>query len=71
MIGAAQDKIDDVLRILVPAHRPCGRDEPAERLGGSLAAALFSAGRGADVLRVHDVAATVQALAVNRALNRR
>jgi len=40
----------------------------AERLGGSLAAALDCAERGADMLRVHDVAETVQALAYRRAV---
>lgn len=39
------------------------RPTPANRLGGSLAAALDCAARGADMLRVHDVAETVQALA--------
>lgn len=34
------------------------------RLGGSIAAALAGAARGASILRVHDVAATRQALAV-------
>lgn len=34
------------------------------RLGGSLAAALWSAANGADILRVHDVRETVQALKV-------
>ena len=48
-----------------------GVEEPADRLGGSVAAALFAAARGADVLRVHDVAATVQGLAVQRALSGR
>jgi dihydropteroate synthase len=42
--------------------------DPADRLGGSLAAALAAADRGAAILRVHDVAATVQALAVRRAV---
>lgn len=42
--------------------------DPADRLGGSLAAALAAADRGAAILRVHDVAATVQALAVRRAI---
>lgn len=37
---------------------------PGDRLAGSLAAALFAAARGAAVLRVHDVADTVAALAV-------
>jgi dihydropteroate synthase len=36
----------------------------AERLAGSLAAALAAAARGARILRVHDVAATVDALRV-------
>jgi dihydropteroate synthase len=45
------------------------RDGPAaERLGGSLAAALAAAARGAAIIRVHDVAATRQALAVREAL---
>ena len=37
---------------------------PAERLAGSLAAALWAAARGAAILRVHDVRDTVGALAV-------
>jgi dihydropteroate synthase len=39
-----------------------------ERLPGSVAAALCAAARGADIVRVHDVAATVDALKVWRAL---
>lgn len=35
-----------------------------DRLGGSLAAALWSVQSGADILRVHDVAQTVQAVRV-------
>lgn len=42
--------------------------EPAERLGGSVAAAVWAAAHGAAVLRVHDVGATVQALAITAAL---
>ena len=45
-----------------------GVEEPARRLACSLAAAQWASGRGAAVLRVHDVAATVEALAVLRAL---
>jgi dihydropteroate synthase len=45
-----------------------GVAEPLDRVGGSIAAALYAASQGASVLRVHDVAATVQALAVDRAL---
>lgn len=45
------------------------REAPAaERLGGSIAAALAGAARGAAILRVHDVAATRQALSVHYAL---
>jgi dihydropteroate synthase len=40
----------------------------AERLGGALAVALAAAAAGAAVLRVHDVAATVQALALAAAI---
>ncbi len=41
-----------------------GREAPAERLHGSVAAHLLAAQRGATLLRVHDVAATVDALRV-------
>ncbi len=41
---------------------------PEQRLGGSLAASLWAARAGAQVLRVHDVAAHRQALAVETAL---
>jgi len=45
-----------------------GRASTAERLAGSVAAALWAARRGAAILRVHDVAATRDALAVWRQL---
>lgn len=41
-----------------------GREDPHERVHGSVAAALIAAQRGAKLLRVHDVAATVDALKV-------
>ena len=41
-----------------------GRDDPHERVHGSVAAAVIAAQRGARLLRVHDVAATVDALRV-------
>lgn len=41
-----------------------GRDDPKYRIHGSVAAALIAAQRGAVLLRVHDVAATVDALKV-------
>ncbi len=44
--------------------------EPMERLGGSLAAHLLAVENGAAIVRVHDVAPTVQALAVAAAIRR-
>jgi len=44
--------------------------DPMERLGGSLAAHLLAVESGAAILRVHDVAPTVQALAVTAAIRR-
>ena len=41
-----------------------GRDQPHDRIFGSVAAHLIAAQRGARILRVHDVAATVDALKV-------
>lgn len=41
---------------------------PAERLGGSIAANLLAVEAGADIVRVHDVAETVQALRVAAAV---
>jgi len=45
-----------------------GRDDPRERVHGSVAAHLVAAQRGARLLRVHDVAATVDALKVWQAV---
>ncbi len=47
---------------------PSATNPAKHRLGGSLAAALLAAQNGASMLRVHDVAETVQALKVWRAL---
>jgi dihydropteroate synthase len=47
-----------------------GTEEAADRLEGSLAAAVWSAANGADVVRVHDVLATVRALGVADAIAR-
>jgi len=41
-----------------------GVDEPRERMPGSVAAGLYGVLRGARILRVHDVAETLQAVAV-------
>jgi dihydropteroate synthase len=45
-----------------------GRNEPRDRATGSVAAHLIAAQRGAKLLRVHDVAATVDALKVWNAI---
>jgi dihydropteroate synthase len=42
--------------------------EPQQRLGGSIAAHLMAAQRGAGIIRTHDVAETVQALRVASAI---
>jgi dihydropteroate synthase len=46
-----------------------GRSEPADRQAGSVAAALIAVQRGARLVRVHDVASTVDALAVWRGVD--
>lgn len=45
-----------------------GGAEPGDRLGGSIAGALWGAAQGVAAVRVHDVAETVQALRVWRAI---
>jgi dihydropteroate synthase len=59
--------------ILVGASRKwfiglVGGGEPGERLGGSIAAAVVAVLGGADIVRVHDVAETVQAVRVAHAV---
>jgi len=49
----------------------CGVEVASDRVAGSVAAALFGAGQGAQILRVHDVIETRQALAVGQALKKR
>ncbi len=45
-----------------------GEKDPRRRLPGSLAAGLFALSQGASILRVHDVAETMQAITVWRGL---
>lgn len=45
-----------------------GRDDPPDRVHGSVAAAVLAAQSGAAIVRVHDVAATRDALAVQHAV---
>ena len=49
--------------------RLTGVGAPDERLAGSLASAVLAARDGARIVRVHDVAATVEALAVQAAID--
>ncbi|MCS6811047.1 MAG: dihydropteroate synthase [Tepidimonas sp.] len=51
--------------------RITGQEVAAERVSASVAAALLAVQRGARIVRVHDVAATVQALKVWQALSLR
>ena len=44
--------------------RLCLAPDPLERLGGSIASAIDGASKGVEIIRVHDVQATVQALKV-------
>ena len=61
LVGASRKRF---INAIVPA-------EPSERLGGSLAAHLIAAENGAAIIRAHDVAPTVQALAVAAAIRQR
>jgi dihydropteroate synthase len=58
LVGASRKRF---INSIVPS-------EPMERLGGSLAAHLVAAENGAAIIRAHDVAPTVQALAVAAAI---
>jgi len=60
LIGASRKRF---INTVVPS-------EPAERLGGSLAAHLLAVENGAAIIRAHDVGPTVQALAVAAAIRR-
>ena len=61
-------------KILVGASRKsfismqCGNVPPAERLPGSLIAAAYLADKGAEILRVHDVKETKQAIEIWQAI---
>lgn len=63
VIGASRKRF---IAAIDERAKEAGRD----RLGGSVAAALIAAQNGADMVRVHDVAETVQALKVWRATQR-
>jgi dihydropteroate synthase len=58
LVGASRKRL---INTVVPAP-------PDQRLGGSIAAHILAAERGATIIRAHDVAATVQALRVMAAI---
>jgi dihydropteroate synthase len=58
LLGASRKKLIGQL---------CNVDNPADRVPGSLAAVLSSLAQGVQIVRVHDVAATHQAIAIWRA----
>jgi len=60
LLGASRKKF---INSVVPS-------QPQERIGGSLAAHIFGVESGAEIVRVHDVKETVQALRVHSALRR-
>jgi dihydropteroate synthase len=60
LIGASRKRFIDTV----------APSDPTERIGGSLAAHLFAVENGAAIIRAHDVAPTVQALAVAAAIRR-
>lgn len=49
--------------------RVSGAENPANRLGGSLASALWGVSQGVRILRVHDVQETVQAIEIYQAIS--
>ena len=65
---------DDAWGVLLGSSRKswidhlCGAPDPAKRMGGSIASALDAVSKGAEIIRVHDVLETVQALQVAKEL---
>jgi dihydropteroate synthase len=77
LLDALPDLVDEGFPVLVGASRKGfiravdpQAATPGERLGGSIAAAIAAAHRGAAMVRVHNVRETVQALAVTAAIDR-
>jgi len=44
------------------------RKSPKKRIGGSLASAIIGIQNGVDILRVHDIAETIEAIKLLKAL---
>ena len=62
LVAKSEERVPSITQIVIPV---------AERLGGSIALAVKGAEAGVQILRVHDVAETVQALRVWRGLRDR
>ncbi len=78
LLGALHRFTQFGLPLLVGASRKSfiskvtgAQTSPTERLGGSIAAAVVARQRGANILRVHDVAATIEAIKVAEAIAER
>jgi dihydropteroate synthase len=61
LLGASRKKLIGQL---------CNVEDPKKRVPGSIAAALSSVAQGVQILRVHDVADTVQAVRLWQAVMR-
>ena len=65
---------DDAWGVLLGSSRKswidhlCGAPDSAKRMGGSIASAIAAVSKGAEIIRVHDVLETVQALQVAKEL---
>ncbi|HKV07275.1 MAG TPA: dihydropteroate synthase [Thermoanaerobaculia bacterium] len=68
LVGASRKSF--IARTVEESRPGAPAPEPSERLAGSLAAAGWATALGAAILRVHDVAETVQFLAVSQAIAR-
>ena len=55
-------------RLAQTFYQYCTPSPPDDRIGGSIAAHLLAVQKGAAIVRVHDVAETVQALRVSGAI---
>lgn len=64
LFGASRKRF---LGELVAQHTPAARQDPSLRINASIACAVLAAIAGAAIVRVHDVAATVEAITVARA----
>jgi dihydropteroate synthase len=70
LLGGAEEIVADGAPVVIGASRKSfiggvsGASSPNDRLPGSLAAALIAANKGVQIIRAHDVRATVEALAI-------